>query len=156
MKTVFGLFSSYSDASATYAALQSQGVEEDSLNIIVEQGVVDSTRDPNQESASMASDALAQRLNGHLAVSTSDVGEVLAVGEIVTIFTRAAAEPTQTGGMVESLVEAGMTQATAEAYVQGINSAGVALAVRTEDDQAASVADLMNRHNGREVANFAG
>ena len=48
-----------------------------------------------------------------------------------------------------------MSRGTAETYVKGINSAGVALAVRTEDDRAAAVADVMNRHNGREVANFA-
>ena len=115
--------------------------------------MAEGARDADQPSASAdANDSFAQLLAGHQSVSTSDVGEVLAVGELATIFTRAAA---QTGGMRESLVEAGMAQETAQTYVKGINSAGVALAVRTEDDRAAAVAEVMNRHNGREVANFA-
>ena len=153
MKTVFGLFNSYADARATYDALQSQGFEDKSLNVIIEQGVVDGTRDPNQTPASVEEDdQFAQLIDGHLPISTSDVGEVLAIGELATLFTRAAA---QTGGMMESLVEAGMPQPTAAAYVKGLNNAGVALAVRTEDERAATVAEVMNRHNGREVANFA-
>ena len=100
MKTVFGLFNSYSDARATYAALRSQGFAEESLNVVIEQGVVDGARDPSQSPGSVdENDRFAQLISGHHPVSTSDVGEVLAIGEIATIFTRAAAQTGRANGI---------------------------------------------------------
>lgn len=151
MKTIFAAFTDYNDAQQALDALYTEGFQESDINVFAESGIVEGNAAPGENEAD---GVLGELLSGHQAISMPDVGEVLAIGELFTIFGRAAADPSQTGGLVEALVEASVPQETARLYVKRINSSGLLLAVRTEDDRASSANNVLQRFNGQEIGSY--
>jgi hypothetical protein len=154
MRTVFGLFPDYNDAVKGVDELYRQGFREDEIQILTEANVAKEITRGNKDI--VQGDNLMGMLAGHQAMPVSGVGHVVAVGPLTTIFTKSATEPTPIqGGLVGAFKEMGMPEETAAVYTDGINQAGVVLAVRIEDERAAEAANVLRRFNGREVNAYA-
>lgn len=153
MKTIFGLFLDYNDAVKAVDELYRQSYKHEEIQVLTEEATAKDITEGNQNIDDGHN--LMGMLAGHRAMPVSGIGSVIAVGPLTTIFSKSALEPTPIqGGLVGAFKEMGMPEDTAAVYTDGINQAGVMLAVRTDDDRAASAANIMRRFNGREVGAY--
>lgn len=154
MKTVFGFFADYYDAARTVDELYRQGFSEDEIQILTEEAVVSEMTRNNRKVEQGQN--LVGMVSGRQGMPVSGIGSVVAVGPLTSIFSHSALEPNPVqGGLVGAFEEMGMPEEAAAFYTDGINRAGVVLAVRTDDDRAATAAGVLRRFNGERVGAFA-
>jgi hypothetical protein len=153
MRTVFGLFLDYNDAVKTVDELYRQGFREEEIQILTEEAVIKEITDGNR--LIDQGNNLAGMLAGRQGMPVSGVGSVVAVGPLTTIFTQSATQPTPIqGGLVGAFQSIGVPQDKAAVYTDGINQAGVVIAMRVENERAASAANVLRRFNGSEVSAY--
>jgi hypothetical protein len=153
MRTVFGLFLNYNDAIKAVDELYRQGFKEDEIQILTEEAVVKEITGGNQQIDQ--GDNLVGMLAGRQGMPVSGVGSVVAVGPLTTIFTRSATQPSPIqGGLVGAFESMGVPQDKAAFYTDGINQAGVVVAMRTDAERTANAANILRRFNGKEVSAY--
>lgn len=153
MRTVFALFLDYNDAVKAVDELYRQGFKHDEIQILTEEAVAKELTDGNRHIDQ--GDNLMGMLAGRQAMPVSGVGKVVAVGPLTTIFTQSATQPTPIqGGLVGAFQSMGVPQDRAAFYTDGINQAGVVMAMRVDDTRAANAANILRRFNGSEVSAY--
>jgi hypothetical protein len=77
------------------------------------------------------------------------IGPVLAAGPLAAALMAGvgAVAGAATGGVVAGLVDFGVPEEEAEVYAEGIRRGGTLVSVTADDDYAARVQDILNRHN---------
>lgn len=153
MRTVFSLFLDYNDAARAVEELYRQGFKHDEIQILAEEAVAKEITDGNRRVDQ--GDNLVGMLAGRQGMPVSGVSKVVAVGPLTTIFTQSATQPTPVqGGLVGAFQEMGIPQDRAAFYTDGINQAGVVMAIRVDDARAANAANILRRFNGSEVSAY--
>ncbi|MBX2999063.1 MAG: hypothetical protein KF893_11185 [Caldilineaceae bacterium] len=153
MRTVFGLFLDYNDAIRAVDELYRQGFKDDEIQILTEEAVAKELTGGNRQIDQ--GDNLVGMLAGRQGMQVSGVGSVIAVGPLTTIFTRSATQPSPAqGGLVGAFQSMGVPQDKATLYTDGINGAGIVVAMRTDADRTANAANILRRFNGREVSAY--
>jgi hypothetical protein len=164
MKTVFGLFDSYEKAEEAVTALVKKEFSEAEMNAIVQEETAKSAMEVNLEKVGVAMtekvgaknvgglDAL---VGGQQPVTVPSVGEVYAAGEMATIVAKTAAAPgTDPGEFQAVLVEFGVPEEVAKAYVGGIQEDGLLFWIRVDDEREAEAIALLNEHKGTHVGSY--
>jgi hypothetical protein len=165
MSTIFGLFANYEDANTAVKTLQSQGVDPEDINVVVQEGVVRNELDGELGKANTAvTDKVGEQtlfgldkiVGGHQPMQTASVGEAHAVGSLATTLAKTASAPGAVDGDLRAaLVDFGIPENAAETYWTGLTSGQVLLGVRTDEAQAAETAKMLRAHKGTQVANYA-
>jgi hypothetical protein len=154
MRTVFGFFLDYNDAARAVDELYRQGYQHDEIQILTEEAVAKEITGGSHKIDQ--GENLVGMLAGRQGMPVSGVGSVVAVGPLTSTFTKTATQPTpEQGGMVGAFKQMGVPENVAAIYTDGINTAGVVLAIRTDAERAAGAANVMRRFNAREVGAYA-
>jgi len=167
-KTVVGLFDSYGDAQAVVRDLEGMGFDHGHLSLVTNTAAPTvAAGAPGEPVAPGAADAAATGagagavagtviggtvglLAGLGTLAIPGFGPVLAAGWLASLLTGAgigAATGAAAGGLIGALTEAGVPEAEAGYYEEGLRRGGTLVTVRCDDDEAQSVASVMNRHN---------
>ena len=129
MKTVVGLFNTTAEAQQVKQALVAQGYSSSDINVHANDAYTD-----EGEGTGYNETATSSTMAGDTTNAKSDAGT--GIGHRISEFFSSL-----TGGDDD----------THGHYAQGVNGGGALLSVRTEDDQAYSVAALLRQHGARDI-----
>lgn len=171
MKTVVGLYDRFEDAQQAVQALHDSGFSKEDISLIARDATGEfsrhlegtqegETRDVSEGAATGAGiGAVLGGLGGLLlglgALAIPGIGPVIAAGPIVSTLAGAGIGAVA-GGLVGSLVDLGIPEEHAEYYSEGVRRGGTLLVVRSNDERADMVADIMNRFAPVDVEERAG
>lgn len=164
MKTIFSLFEDYTNAEEAVDALLEEGLDIESLNVIVREEVAKENLDVDLRLVNVQkTDAVGQQtvrgltqlLGGEQPVHVPDTGDVLAGGELATFVTKEAASSYAPGvALREALRDLGVPKDAAGAYQEGVEGSGVLLWVRSSDERAPAASTILETGNGKLVADY--
>jgi hypothetical protein len=163
MQSVFSLFEVYEDCEEAVDDLVEQGFDEEEINVIVDEEVAKTHLDVDLDRVDVkATDELGEEARGldillgvEQPVVLPGLDEVYAAGDVATVLAKTAASP-DTGGLVGALVEFGVSQPIANAYIEAIEDGGLLFWLRTSDDRASEAGEILREHNGLHVTSYAG
>jgi hypothetical protein len=166
MKTVFGLFSDYTQAQAAIDLLQAEGFNQDEMNVIVQTEIARDSMDVDLERAKVqVTSKVGQKtihgldamLAGEQSVTVPDVGEVFAAGELATLLVRTAAAPGEADhGLKRTLIDFNIPPDVAREYRVRVEGGGVLFFIRTRDERASQAVALLKENHGMMVSGYAG
>lgn len=169
MKTIFCLFREFEDARQAVQQLLAQRFNQNYLNSLVLAQVAKNSIEvkPNQihrnQNIPITGDQPSQldlMLSRKQPVALTGVGKMYASGELASMVVKtAAAHPNSSSenGLQQALVDFGLTDEIAKKYVSGLREGGLILFLRTEDEQAPEVAQLLKTMEGsKTIAQAAG
>lgn len=154
MKTVSGLFDTYSEGQAAVRALEDANVARDDISIVArdEDGVVrngDGAVDGAETGAGLG--ALAGGAGGLLAglgmLTIPGIGPVVAAGWLASTITGLAAGAVAggaAGGIIGALTDAGVDEEEASVYAEGVRRGGTLVTARVEDALAPTAARILD------------
>ena len=166
MKTIVGLFDSFSDADGVVRELERAGYEQGEVSVVAHEsahGRTATTTTTGRGAAGGAgSGAMIGGVTGGMAgliaslagLAIPGVGPVLAAGPLVAALTGAGVGAVA-GGLVGALTTAGVPQAHARYYEEGVRRGGTLVTVSASDADADEVMDVMNRHNPVDIEDRA-
>ncbi|HEY2589903.1 MAG TPA: hypothetical protein VGI81_29435 [Tepidisphaeraceae bacterium] len=143
MRTVVGLFDSWSQAQSTVRDLEASGFDRNDINVIAHAEVL---AEGNQGAAMGAGAAIGAGLGllaGLSLIAVPGFGVVAAIGPIVATGILGAVA----GGLVGSLVDAGVPMGEAQHYAEGVRRGGTLVVVNASDDDCPRAIEVINRHN---------
>ena len=161
MRTVTGLYDSYSDARAAVRSLEDAGISSDDISIVSNKGDGISAEGQGNESADGAGTgagigAVAGGAGGLLAglgmLAIPGVGPVVAAGWLVATAAGAAAGAVvggAAGGIVGAMIKSGVPEEDAHLYAEGVRRGGSVVTARVEEDRAALAQNIL--HQSRSV-----
>jgi hypothetical protein len=163
MQSVFSLFETYEDCAEAVDELIEEGFDEAEMNVIADEEVAKTHLDIDPGRADVeATDELGEEAKGldillgvEQPVVLPGLDDVYAAGDVATVLVKTAASP-DTGGLVSALVEFGVSQPIAHAYVEAMEDGGLLFWLRTGDDRASEGAEILREHNGLHVTSHAG
>ena len=159
MKTITGLFDSYSDAKAAVSQLEAAGVPSDQVSIVSHRtdGDHDDSNAAEGAGAGAGIGALAGGAGGLLTgigmLAIPGVGPVVAAGWLVATLAGAAAGAVvggAAGGLIGAFTSSGVSEEDAHVYAEGVRRGGSVVTARVEDalaPTAESILDSTNRVN---------
>jgi hypothetical protein len=158
MKSIFALFDPYQDIKDAVDELIAEGFDEEEMNVIVDEEVakgdldVDLQRVDVQATGELGEEAtgLHVMLGVEQPVEVPRMGEVLAAGEIATILARTAAAPGE--GSADTMEEFGVPRAMIETYIEAVIEGSYLFWIRTSDEEAPQVEDILRVHNGSHLS----
>ncbi|MDB5591555.1 hypothetical protein, partial [Enterovirga sp.] len=158
-RTVTAMFDSYGDASAAVGRLEAAGVPHDDISLISndanERGRYDSTsgrRTDHPDAGTGAGTGAtvgtvlgggAGLLAGLGLLAIPGLGPVVAAGWLASTLVGAGIGAA-TGGTIGALTGAGIDEAHAHSYAEGIRRGGTLVTVRTDDRLLATVTDILD------------
>lgn len=159
MKTVVGLYDELSDARRVIDDLTDAGISPHNINMVAgdpeNRYATQLTEDYEAyDEADAAVDGavaggvlggLAGLLLGLGAFAIPGLGPVVAAGPLAASL-MGAGIGAASGGLIGVLVEWGVSEEEAEFYLEGVRRGGTLVAVKTADEQAELVADVMEQH----------
>jgi hypothetical protein len=157
--TVNALFNTYADAAAAVSDLKAAGIPEAELSILannVERQEAESDRIDNNMAESGAADGAAVGgilggtaglLAGLGALTIPGIGPVVGAGWLLTTAVGAAVGASG-GGVIGTLIGAGVTKDDAEIFVEGVRRGGTLVSARVADDEVPDVEAIMAKYNG--------
>lgn len=161
MKTVVGLYQNFEDARQAVHTLVESGFSANNINMIASdqkgqyaqylQGDPNQKQDISDGAAKGAGvGAVLGGLGGLLvglgALAIPGIGPVIAAGPIAAALTGAGVGAVA-GGVAGALVDLGIPEEHAKAYSEGIRKGGTLVAVQTDDQQASTAENILNRFN---------
>jgi hypothetical protein len=168
MKTVVALYNNVEDASRVVSLLTNEGIRANDINMVA--GDPDNqyagqirVDGPSPEAEAAGTGVAAGGVIGGLlgvlvgvgAFAIPGLGPVIAAGPLVSGLIGAALGAAG-GGLVGALVEWGVGEEEAEFYLEGVRRGGTLVVVRAPDEQAGSVAALMNQPGLVDIEQAAG
>lgn len=158
MKTVVGLYDDLPDARRVVNDLIDAGVPEGNINLIAgdpegRYATQLAGREAEDDEAEAAADgAVAGGILGGLgglllglgAFAIPGLGPVVAAGPLAAGLIGAGIGAAS-GGLIGALVEWGVSEEEAEFYLEGVRRGGMLVAVKTSDEQADEVAEMMDQ-----------
>lgn len=164
MRTIFALFEGYAEAREAVETLRERGLDVDEMNAIISAEVARSGMDVNLRTADVrASEELGERtlhgLDRLLAteqpVPLPPVGDVLAAGELANFVVAAAGRSgAAEGGFTAALIDFGVPGDAAEAYQRGVADGGLLFWMRTEDERAGEVREVVQEQGASRVGAY--
>ena len=158
MRTFTHLYDTYADAQQTVQALESAGISHDNISIVsnnadnshaTTSGVagsdtpVEDTRAGTGASTGTLVGGGVGLLTGLGLLAIPGVGPVVAAGWLVATLTGAGIGAAG-GGLLGSLVHAGVPEEHAHAYAEGVRRGGTLVTVRGDEDQASQIEGVLN------------
>lgn len=143
MKTIVGLFDSFQDAQETVRDLEASGFNQDRMSVVTQHQVLAEEEDGGATGAGAVIGAGFGVLAGLAAVTIPGIGLVAAIGPIIASGVLGAVA----GGLIGSLVDAGVPAEQAEFYSEGVRRGGTLVAVATHDADAPRAVEILNRHH---------
>jgi hypothetical protein len=138
MRTIVGLFDSWPEAESAVADLETSGFSRSAISLVLPSDTV--------ESASGAGTAIGAGLGplaGLSIIAVPGVGAIAALGPILAggLFGAVA------GGLVGSLVDAGIPEHEAHHYAEGIRRGGTLVTIAASDDNTPRAIEIITRHH---------
>lgn len=162
MKTIVAMFDRIEDARDALEDLVDEGIQRDNISLIARdvegrygteiEGRQTATGDDVGQAAAggAAGGAVLGGLAGVLvglgALTIPGIGPVVAAGPIVSGLTGAAVGAAA-GGLLGALVEWGIPEEEAEYYAEGVRRGGTLVAVRSTDEEAEDVVDILESYD---------
>ncbi len=152
--TVSAMFDRYSDAKAAINRLEAAGIPHDNISIVSNDaehrqhhGSDDATGTGAGTGASLGTliGGGAGLLAGLGLLAIPGLGPVVAAGWLAST-ALGAGVGAATGGLVGALTGAGVDEADAHVYAEGVRRGGTLVTVRAEDSMAAQAADILDDH----------
>ncbi len=152
--TVSAMFDRYSDAKAAINRLEAAGIPHDNISIVSNDaehrqhhGTDDATGTGAGTGASLGTliGGGAGLLAGLGLLAIPGLGPVVAAGWLAST-ALGAGVGAATGGLVGALTGAGVDEADANVYAEGVRRGGTLVTVRAEDSMAAQAADILDDH----------
>lgn len=143
MRTVVGLFDSWSQAQSTVRDLEASGFNRNDIDVIAHADVLAEGHQGAAMGAGAAIGAGLGVLAGLTLVAVPGFGVVAALGPIVATGILGAVA----GGLVGSLVDAGVPMDEAQHYAEGVRRGGTLVVVNACDDDCPRAIEVINRHN---------
>ncbi len=155
MRSVFALYRRYRDLQAALDELLGSHFDTRHMNVVVQEntaklesmhaGPGSATMEPEQARLAHVLDHL---LAGEQPIALTDVGRVLAAGELASILVKDLDTPMSIEDTLEdALLALHLPPQIVKAYVVGIKEGGLLFWIRTTDEQSATVTRIMERHN---------
>lgn len=167
MKTVFCLFPEVETARSAVHTLVERRFPKGHMNVIVLAQVAKNALEPGvrgtpipvtgRNDGSVAH--LDQMLSGKQPVTSPGLGKVIAVGEMATMLTSAAATPppgSQDAGLPGAFTGFGLPKPAAQKFTDGIKNGSVLFILRTEDERSSELVSLLRGMDGSNLVHFVG
>jgi hypothetical protein len=165
MQTVTGLFDRYEDALDAVRALESAGIPSDDISLVANNADNSYEHDDVENDAAEGAGAGAGigalvggaggLLAGLGAVAIPGLGPVVAGGWLLATAIGAvagAAVGGAAGGIIGSLTEAGVPEADAHVYAEGVRRGGALVTARVMDDRAGIAETILNKAERIDIA----
>jgi hypothetical protein len=153
MRTTFALISKYEDAKHLVDQLIDKNIDKDSINIIAQKSAVENSWDVNQRTVDVdvtkavgkkKVEGLDEMLGRQRPVRTTSAGELYAAGEMAHVIAKTVAAPGEIGSLKDALVDFGLEDQAAEQLSDGVQSGGLLIFIRAEDEDSAMVRSVLN------------
>jgi hypothetical protein len=163
--TLTGLFPTYAQAQAAVRDLETEGVYADNISIVANNA--DNAHDATDRVADEATGASAGAglgavgggavglLTGLGIMAIPGVGPVVAAGWLASTALGAlagGAAGAAVGGLASALSDAGVSEADAHVYSEGVRRGGALVVVKTDDTRADIVQSVLDRNRRQDVA----
>lgn len=157
MRTITGLFDSYDDAKDAVRALESSGISSHNISLVANNAVGDYVIDGGDAVAEDAGTGagigaavggVGGLLTGLGLLAVPGLGPVVAGGWLLSTAVGAAAGAVvggAAGGIVGALTEAGVPEADANVYAEGVRRGGTLVTARVDDAKAGVAEDILNK-----------
>jgi stress response protein YsnF len=156
-RTVTAMFDTYADAKTAVTRLEAAGVPHDTISIVSNDAAHKQYHDGDDAGTGAGTGASIGTLLGGGAgllaglglLAIPGVGPVVAAGWLASTLVGAgvgAGIGAATGGLVGSLTDAGVDEADAHAYAEGVKRGGTLVTVRADDTTTKRVADILDDH----------
>lgn len=156
-KTVVGLYNRLDQAQEVVNELVTAGIERENISMVASdskgehasQLQADETQKKDPVSGAgmgAAVGGLAGLLVGFGAMAIPGLGPAVAAGPLVAALSGAGVGAVA-GGIAAALVDAGVSEADADIYAEGVRRGGTLLTVYASNEQADLAADIMNRYH---------
>ena len=152
-QTITGLYDDYASARAAVSALEAAGIPHSDISIVAHNGdgqhanTAAATNDAGVGAeVGTAVGGLGGLLAGLGMLAIPGVGPVVAAGWLVATAVGAGAGAAiggAAGGLMGSLTHAGVNEADAHVYAEGVRRGGTLVTARVPDDQAASAQSIL-------------
>ena len=149
MRTVTGLFDTYSEATSAVRSLKDAGIASDDISIVANNssGEIHDHEDEGGGAATGAGLGVATGggiglLAGLGALAIPGIGPVVAGGWLLTTAVGAALG-LASGSIVGALLKAGVSEEDAHVYAEGVRRGGTLVTVRAEDAQADTASAIL-------------
>ena len=153
MKTIARVYDTYGQARQVVADLEAAGIAASDINLIATKYVCDESARIQEPSAAGPGAGVGAALGGTAGllaglgiIAIPGLGPVVAAGALAATAVGAVAGAA-TGGVVGALVSAGVPEQEAHVYCEAVRRGGIMVSVRVADDKAASVQQIMDRHD---------
>lgn len=146
MRTVIGLFENWGQARSSIRDLEASGFGADDVSVVAQGDALAAATNRPEASATAAGAAIGAgfgMLAGMASVVIPGVGIVAAAGPIFATGVLGAFG----GGLVGSLVDAGVPDEEARRGVEQIHNGGALVAVRAGDDDTPRAIEILTRHH---------
>lgn len=160
MRTVTGLFDSYSEAQRAVTDLETAGIPSADISIVSHRTIDESDESYAVEGmgAGAGLGALAGGAGGLLAglglIAIPGVGPVVAAGWLVATAAGAAAGAVAggaAGGIVGALIKVGVSEEDANVYVEGVRRGGTMVVARVSETDVAVAEHILENANSVDV-----
>jgi hypothetical protein len=159
MRTITGLFDTHEQAAEAVRALRDAGVRSEDISLVANNAEGHAINDDDDVAegagAGAGIGAILGGAGGLLAglgvLAIPGVGPVIAGGWLLSTAVGAVAGAVvggATGGLIGALTEAGISEAEAHTYAEGVRRGGTLVTARVEDSKA-DAADLILHKGGR-------
>lgn len=156
-RTITAMFDTYADAKTAVTRLEAAGVAHDTISIVSNDATHKQYHDGDDAGTGAGTGASIGTLLGGGAgllaglglLAIPGVGPVVAAGWLASTLVGAgvgAGIGAATGGLVGSLTDAGVGEADAHAYAEGVKRGGTLVTVRADDTMTKRVADILDDH----------
>jgi hypothetical protein len=150
-KTITAFFDTYADASDAVRRLEAVGVSDSDISLVAnnqdrhpsdraERSFADDGASDRDDSRANADTGLLGGLN---VIAVPGLGPVVGAGWLVSPLVGAGAGAA-TGGLIGTLIDAGVPEQDARAYEEGVRRGGALVAVRASENEADRIVDLLN------------
>ena len=166
MRTIFALYDTYDKAKQAVDQLLNKDIDKDNINVIVQKRAVEGVWDVNERTIDVqVTDELGRKkvkgldamLGRQQPVQTSTAGDIYASGQVATVLARTASMPGAVdGGLKNVFKDFGVSANPAEAYDKGIRGGQFLVFVRSDEDEASQVAQLLDETKARDVSTVTG
>lgn len=161
MKTIFALFTDYSDAKTAVDKLLDGPIERDDVNVMVQADVAKEQMPVNMRTASVnvTDEVGEERVQGldnlvsrQQPVQVGAMGDVYAAGPLATTIVKAAAA---SGKLSDALHDFDVPREVANEFSAGVERGDWLVYIRSEDNDAAHVLQVMKTNHGQHLGDYS-
>ena len=150
MVTVSGLFDKRGQARNAIVALEEAGIPRENVSVISSAAEAEEEHDTNGAIVGALVGGAGGLLAGLASIAILGVGPAVGAGWLVTSIASAAIG-SATGGLIASMVDAGIDKDDAHIFVEGLQRGGTLLSARVTERELASVKAILADNNSVDI-----